>query len=159
MILIRLLHRITSCRSAADGASMFSCRKIDRTQYVTETVPCRFATNSIICFGLAESIFHTKFYLPVRITLSRHRPRHLKLKVMEHVRLSCQFWLATTHGVVSASCLLSRGVNVMSCLAMSCPIKQHHGRWSQGAATVRTPPNLARDASNPIRFWNRATST
>ena len=37
---------------------------------------------------------------------------------MGHVRLSCQFWLATTYGVVSASCLLSRGV--MPCRASPC---------------------------------------
>ena len=121
---------------------MFSCRNIDRTQHVTETVQCRFTTNSIIGFGHAESIFQTKFYLPVRITLSRHRPRHLKLKILGHVRLSCQFWLATTHGVVSASCLLSRGV--MPCRASPC-----HAPLSNNITVVirKAPPRSRRPAT------------
>ena len=103
---------------------MLSCPNIDRTQYVTETVQCRFTTNSIIGFGREESIFHTKFYLPIRITLSRHRPRHLKLKILGHVRLSCQIWLATTYGVVSASCLFSRGV--LPCRASPCHVPSNN---------------------------------
>ena len=42
-------------------------------------------------------------------------------------------------------------------IAMSCPIKQHHGRYSQDAAKVKAHRNLERDAINPIRFWKRAT--
>ena len=126
---------------AADDASMFSCRNIDRTQHVTETVQCRFTTNSIIGFGREESIFHTKFYLPVRITLSRHRPHHLKLGVMGHVRLSCQFCLATTQGVVSASCLLSRGV--MPCRASPC-----HALSNNITVVIRkAPPRSRRPAT------------
>ena len=148
---------------------MFSRPNIDRTQCVTESVQCRSTTNSIICFGRAESMFHTIFYLPVRITLPRHRPRHLKLKVMGHVRLSCTSWLATTYGVVSTFLLVDSWPNAMSCLAVSCPIKLHHGRCSQGAAispddvmwwrfAIKQVP-LARDSLSPIRFRNRATST
>ena len=43
---------------------------------------------------------------------------------MGHVRLSCQFWLATTYGVVSASCLSSRGV--MLCRASPCHAPQNN---------------------------------
>ena len=120
---------------------MFSCRKKDRTQYVTETVQCRFSTNSIISFGRAETIFHRKFYLPVRITMSCHRQRHLTLKGMGHVRLSCQFWLATTYGVVSASCLLSRGV--MPCRASPC-----HALSNNITVVIRkAPPRSRRPAT------------
>ena len=120
---------------------MFSCRKKNRTQYLKETVQCRFTTNSIISFGRAESIFHTKLYSPVRITMSCHCPRHLKLKGMGHVRLSCQFWLATTYGVVSASCLLSRGV--MPCRASPC-----HALSNNITVVIRkAPPRSRRPAT------------
>ena len=108
---------------------------------VTETVQCRFTTNSIICFGRAESIFHTKFYLPVRITLPRHRPRHLKLKVMGRVRLSCTFWLATTYSVVSTSCFLTRGL--MPCRASPC-----HALSNNITVVIRKAPP---------RSWRTAT--
>ena len=141
MILERLLRRITSCSLGRCDASMLSCPNIDRTQYATETVQCLFTTNSIISFGLAESIFHTKLYLPVRITLSRHRPRHLKLGVVGHVRLSCPFWLAKTYGVVFASCLLSRGV--LPCRASPC-----HALSNNITVVIRkAPPRSRRPAT------------
>ena len=117
---------------------MLSSPNIDRTQYVTETVQCRFTTNSIICFGHAESIFHTKFYLPVRITLSRHRPRHFKLGVMS-VLARNNIWCGVRVLLVVA------WRTARSCLAMSCSIKQHHGRYSQGAAPGAPQPGERRN--------------
>ena len=79
--------------------------------------------------------------MPVRITLSRHRPHHLKLGVMGHVRLSCQFRLATTYGVVSASCLFSRGV--LPCRASPC-----HALSNNITVVIRkAPPRSRRPAT------------
>ena len=46
------------------------------------------------------------------------------------------FCLATTFCVVSTVLLVSSRRSAMPCLAASCPIKQHHGRYSQSAARV-----------------------
>ena len=86
--------------------------------------------------GRRESTFHTKFNLPVRTTRSRHCPRHLKLKAVKHVEQLCQFLSGNNVRCGIHTLLVSSRRNAVSCLAASCPIKQHHGRYSQRAATV-----------------------
>ena len=48
MTVERLLHRVASCRSAADDANLFSCPHEDCTQPAKQTVERRVIPNSII---------------------------------------------------------------------------------------------------------------
>ena len=91
MILIRLLHRITSCRSAANGASTFLCpNTLVEHKHVAGTAQRRSATHIIsIVLSRGESTSPTFFHTPVRPTRSWHRPLQLNLRVMELFGLSC----------------------------------------------------------------------
>ena len=165
MILERLLHQIGSCRAAADDANMFFVpSKI--AQHIWQK---RFSTNSINNMRRGRTKFLMFSNKTDRNTRFLYCLRHSNFHVMERFGLSCHVLSAHNmlHGVTFL--VVSSRRNVMPCLAMSCLIKLHHGRRSQGAAispddvtwwrsAIKQVP-LARDAINPIRFWNRATST
>ena len=89
---------------------------------------------------------------------------------MKQVFLVCQFLSGNNVQCGVHILLVPWRRDAVSYLAASCPIKQHHGRYSQSAARVlktrcggaRTATKempMARDSISPIRFWNRATST
>ena len=161
MILERLLHRIESC-------------SLSRWRQHGPKSPLRLhSTSDRNC----TTSFHKKLnHLmgPWRIKLShviqRAHSYHTvpSLKVMERFGRAA-FLSGTTYGVVSTVLLVFSRRNAMFCLAMSCPIKQHHGRYSQKrrqgpedalwwrTATKEVP--MARDSISPIRFWKRITST
>ena len=129
MILERLLHRIASC----------SLRRW-RRQHGPKSPPRLHSTSDRNC----TTPFHNKLnHLmdPWRIKLShviqRAHSYHTvpSLKVMERFGRAA-FLSGTTYGVVSTVLLVFSRRNAMFCLAMSCPIKQHHGRYSQSAARV-----------------------
>ena len=90
MILIRLLHRITSCHPEADDFTAFLCPNTRQTQTVTETAQRRFATHTTsIVLSRGETTSPTFSHLPIRLPRSWHRPLQLNLRVMELFGLSC----------------------------------------------------------------------
>ena len=100
MTVERLLHRVASCRSAADDANLFSCPHEDCTQPAKETVERR-VTKLNHCNSAVEKR-HLQFFSLARSDC--HCPRHLKLKAMER-----SLW--QQHVVFCPPCcLFSRGV-------------------------------------------------
>ena len=136
MILKRLLRRCASCRSVADDANMFLCAKIDRTQHVTKTAQRHSPAHRVNVLDPEESEIQMFSNLPVHITRSLYGPRHLNLEVKSVLVCRVKLSLAATNGMVSTSCLFPLRRNAMSCFTTSCPVKPHHGHYSQGAASV-----------------------
>ena len=83
MILERLLHRKTSCRSAAAmPTSCFYVATLNVNDIWQEPVQRRGPTHNIsTALGHGETTSRTLFHSPVRSSRSRHRPRHLNLRV------------------------------------------------------------------------------
>ena len=129
MILERLVHRIASC----------SLRRWRRL-HGPKSPPRLHSTSDRNCTTPFRNKLH-HLMGPWRIKLShviqRAHSYHTvpSLKVMERFGRAA-FLSGTTYGVVSTVLLVFSRRNAMFCLAMSCPIKQYHGRYSQGAARV-----------------------
>ena len=105
MTLERLLHRITSCRSAAAMPTCFLGRNRDCTRYMAEPAPRRCPKHiKSTAMGRGESTSQTFFHLPVRPTRSWHRPRHLGLSchVLCHGLEDAMWWHSAVKQVPAA---------------------------------------------------------
>ena len=120
MTVEKLLHRVASCRSAADDANLFSCPHEDCTQPAKETVERRVIPNSIIVI------------LPWRNDISNFftSPFGLSLSAPPQTESNGTFFLATTCCILSTVLLVFSRRIAMMCLTMLCPVK-HHGRYSK----------------------------
>ena len=109
LILERLLHRIRSCRSAADDASMFSCRNTGRTQTCDRNCTTSFRnTHHKHCTEPWRNDTSNVSHLPIRPARSWHRPRHLGLSchVLCHGLEDEIWWHSVTKHMPVVSALL-----------------------------------------------------
>ena len=127
-------HCILFARQLTTPACSHVPTKI-KHKHVTETAQrCSATHTTSIALSRGVTTSPTFSHLPVRLTRSWHRPRHLNLRVMERFGRSRH---VQCHGLDDAM--------------------RRHSATKQ--VPMASSSSATQNSISPVRFWNRATST